>query len=193
MMDTLGESQDKALPAPRRYVWKTVALSAVLVFCGMFIGSGLTLIAIKRRADEFRARPELLSQRMVERMQSDLDLTQNQTDQIDKIFADARREAMEMRERNRAQAQAFFRDLQGKVSQVLTPSQQSEWEEWFRRARNRAMKGPHERPREENRGPGADRNDSERDGRFRYDGLTRPELDEPRLETPPAGDPPPPR
>ena len=182
MVDEAHNPLEGALPAPRRYVWKTVALSTVLVLCGMFIGSGLTLMAINRRVDEFRARPELVSERMVERMQADLELTEKQTEEIRKIFGDARRDAGQMRERNRAQAQAFFRDFQGKVSQVLTPSQQAEWEEWFRKARGRAIRDRHEDKHDRREPRGAP------DDRFRHDGTTSP----PERELHRSGDGPPP-
>ncbi len=158
MSETPDNTPESPLPVPRRSVWKTVALGTVLLLCGMFIGSGLTLIGIKRRVDEFRARPDLLSERMVDRMDAELELTDKQTEEIRKIFGEARRESAQMRERGRAQAQAFFRDFQGKVSQVLTPSQQSEWEEWFRKARGRAMRersgGPRDKDNDGKRGDG---------------------------------------
>lgn len=131
---------DPGLPPPRRSWARSVVLGTVLLLCGTVIGSGLTLVALKRRADEFRARPDLLSTRMLERMQADLDLTAKQKVEIEKIFADARKDASEARRRNQAQAQAFFREFQNKVAQVLTPSQQKEWEDWFRKARERAMR-----------------------------------------------------
>jgi hypothetical protein len=49
----------------------------------------------------------------------------------------------EVRQRHRAQGQAFFKEVHDKVAQVLTPSQQKDWDEWWKRARERAMrKGP---------------------------------------------------
>jgi hypothetical protein len=182
MPETPNDTHAAALPPPRRSWWKAATLGAVLFLSGLFIGGGLTLIALKRRADEFRARPDLLSQRMMERMQTELALTDKQAEEIDKIFEDAHKEASEMRRRSRAQAQAFFREFQAKVAQVLTPAQQEQWEEWFRKARDRAMKDRWQGgPREEN---GA-RGDGESPGRgFRQ----RPPSGHPE---PPIGPPPP--
>jgi len=158
----MSEVVDTPLNPPRRALWKTLALSGALLMSGVIIGVGLTLIGIRHRLDDFRSRPDLLSQRMVQRMSKDLQLTDKQTDEIKKIFASTREEADAMRQRNRAQAQAFFREFQNKVAQVLTPSQQKEWEVWFRQARERAF---HNRPggpqgdRDERKGerPGPDR------------------------------------
>jgi hypothetical protein len=166
-------------------------MSAVLVLCGIFIGSGLTLMALKRRVDEFRSRPDLLSQRMLDRMKTDLELTDSQSEEIRKIFTEARREAGQMRERNRAQTQAFFREFQGDVAQVLTPSQQSEWEEWFRRARSRAMKDRHEGSKDDKSDDGPDKRDDKPQRLRMDDGVSPVNPADPRPAPPNFGDEPP--
>lgn len=187
----MSDSPMDILTPPRRSWWKTVALSAALFASGVVIGVGLTLMGIRNRLDEFRSRPDLLSQRMVQRMEHDLGLTSRQTEEIRKIFDASREEADAMRQRNRAQAQAFFREFQNKVAQVLTPSQQKEWEEWFRKARDRAMQ---HRPgdRDEKRGDKPGENRGFRDGPppgDRRDGPPPPPNFESEIGPPPPGIP----
>lgn len=129
------------LPVPRRSWIKTVALGIVLLTSGMVIGSGVTVMGIRRWANEMRDRPDMFSDRILARMQNDLKLTKDQKGEIEKIFKQAREELDEVRQRHRAQGQAYFKEIHDKVAQVLTPSQQQDWDDWWRRARERAMKG----------------------------------------------------
>ena len=131
------------LPAPRRSWLKTAALGIVVLLSGMIIGSGLTVIGIRRWADEMRQRPDMFSNLILSRMERDLKLTKDQKSELGKIFKDTREELEEVRDQHRAQAQAFFRDFHDQVIRVLTPGQQKEWEKMWKRARERAFK---ERP-----------------------------------------------
>lgn len=153
------------LPVPRRSWVKTVALGTVVLLSGMVIGSGLTVIGAKLWFDQARARPELFQDRMLARMQKDLSLTNQQKAEIKKIFNDAHDDLEDYRQRHRAQTQAFFRDIHDKVAQVLTAKQQKEWDEWWRRARERATReGPGGTPR-----PGMGPGGPERERRPRMD------------------------
>ncbi len=125
---------------PRRSWMKTVALGTVVLVSGMVIGSGLTVVGIRRYADEMRRRPDMFSNRILSRMEKDLKLTKDQKSELGKIFKDAREELDEVRGQHRAQAHAFFRDFHDQVARVLTPDQQKKWEETWKRARERAFK-----------------------------------------------------
>jgi Spy/CpxP family protein refolding chaperone len=98
------------------------------------------VIGIRRWAEEMRQRPDLFSNRVLTRMESDLKLTKGQKAELSKIFKSTREELDEVRSQHRVQAQAFFKDFHDQVAQVLTPTQQKEWEEWWKRARERAFK-----------------------------------------------------
>lgn len=143
MAETPLPLTETLLPAPRRSWIKTIALGSVLLFSGMIIGSGLTVIGIRRWADEMRQRPDMFSNRILSRMEQDLKLTKDQKSEVGKIFKDAREELDEVRGQHRAQAQAFFRDFHDEIARVLTPNQQKEWETWWKRVRERTFK---ERP-----------------------------------------------
>jgi len=141
MSDTLPSQPGPAtLPAPRRSWIKTTLLGAVVLISGMIIGSGLTVIGIRRWADEMRQRPDMFSNRILARMEQDLKLTKEQKSELGKIFKATREELNEMRSQHRVQAQAFFRDFHDEVAHVLTPDQQKEWDTWWKRARERAFK-----------------------------------------------------
>jgi len=128
------------LPVPRPSRVKPVLLGAVLLISGIVIGSGLTLIGLKRRADEFRSRPDMFSNRILSKMETDLNLTKEQKSELSKIFKAAREDLDNVRRQHRAQAQGFFREFHDDVANVLTVKQQEEWEEWWKRARERAFK-----------------------------------------------------
>ena len=145
------------LPVPGRSRTKTVLLGAVLLISGMVIGSGLTLIGLQRRAGEFRSRPDMFSNRILSKMETDLELTKEQKAELGKIFKDAREDLDDVRRQHRAQGQAFFKDFHDQVANVLTVKQQEEWEEWWKRARERAWK--------ERGGPGGPSRSGDRDGK----------------------------
>ncbi len=128
-----------ALPMPRRSRMKAFMLGTVLLLSGVVIGSGLTLIGLNRRAQEFRQRPDMFSNRILSKMETDLELTKEQKSELSKIFKAAREDLDDVRRQHRVQAQAFFRDFHDQVAQVLTVKQQGQWEEWWKRARERAF------------------------------------------------------
>lgn len=175
------------LPVPGRSRTKTVLLGAVLLISGMVIGSGLTLIGLKRRADEFRQRPEMFSSRILSKMETDLKLTKEQKAELAKIFKEAREELDDVRRQHRAQGQAYFRDFHDEVARVLTVKQQAEWEEWWKRARERAWK--------DRGGSGGPPRPGDRDGRDGPDGPNRRrgpgELRAPEMRDEPPDGPPP--
>lgn len=154
---TNGGSQGH-LPVPQPSRVKPILLGTVLLISGMVIGSGLTLIGLKRRADEFRSRPDMFSMRILSKMESDLELTKEQKAELSKIFKAAREDLDDVRRQHRAQGQAFFKDFHDQVTNVLTVKQQEEWEAWWKRARERAWK-------ERGGGPGGPPRPGERDGK----------------------------
>lgn len=137
---TTSGAPQNTLPVPRSSRVKPVLLGAVLLMSGVVIGSGLTLIGLKWRADEFRSRPDMFSNRILSKMEDDLNLTKEQKAELSKIFKAAREDLDDVRRQHRAQAQSFFREFHDDVAKVLTVKQQTEWEEWWKRARERAFK-----------------------------------------------------
>lgn len=135
-----GDGGQGGLPVPQPSRIKPVLLGTVLLMSGIVIGSGLTLIGLKRRADEFRSRPEMFSNRILSKMEDDLNLTKEQKAELNKIFKQAREDLDDVRRQHRAQAQSFFREFHDDVAKVLTVKQQAQWEEWWKRARERAFK-----------------------------------------------------
>ncbi len=154
MADHATSESDQALPQTRRSWLKTAALSLALLLSGAVIGSGVTVIALRRRADEARRHPEWLSRRTLARMRDRLDLSDAQAEQIRQIFANTRRQAQMLRGEHRREARAIMDVMHEDVSAVLTPEQRAEWERWIRRARERAFRrnGPKEHRKPPRRG-----------------------------------------
>jgi hypothetical protein len=163
--EATSPAPQSTLPVPRRSWIKTIAFGVILLLSGMVIGSGLTVIGIRRWANEMRDRPDMFSERILARMQNDLKLTNQQKTEIEKIFKDAREELDEVRQRHRAQGQAYFKEIHDKVAQVLTSTQQKNWDDWWRRARERAFKDRPGGPSRSGKEPGG----SDRDHRPKAD------------------------
>lgn len=151
MADQSHPESEQPLPVTRRAWLKTAALSVALLFSGAVIGSGVTVIALRRRAEDARQHPDWLSRRTVDRMRHKLDLSDEQTEEIRRIIAESRDRARTLRREHWDEAKALMETMHEDVSAVLTPEQRAEWEEWIRRARERTFRKRDDRDRDRDR------------------------------------------
>jgi len=145
-----SSGKEPGLPQLRRGRVKTVALGVALLVSGAVIGSGLTLVVIKRGLDKARDQPSMLSQRMLSRMERHLDLTPDQSAEIREIFQENRKRVHAFRERHHERAQSFMEGLHDDVAAVLNPEQREKWDAWYAKARKRAFR---HRPPKSGEGP----------------------------------------
>lgn len=165
------------LPKPPR-AWLTLLMGGVLLISGMVIGAGGTTLLLKHRMGQPNSAPKQFSGRLLRRIERDLDLTEEQSEEVRSILELHREEMRTIRLQVGEKIDDSFEALKEEVSAVLSPEQVVIWEERNHKYRDRS---PHDRgPRGGGRGGRDDgprhrrRGDSEdmRDGRDR--GSRRP-------------------
>jgi hypothetical protein len=141
MMNTL-ESGQQSIPKSKPPVWRMVALGVVILMCGMVIGGGLTTYVLWKQVETTIMHPRLMPERIVEHMESSLDLTPEQAEQIQEIFARRHERFDRLRVEMEPLVQAEIDSIREEVARVLTPEQLEEWNRRFDRMHKRWFRGP---------------------------------------------------
>lgn len=114
----------------RRRRWTLVALFAVVFLSGMVAGGAVTMGVVTNRF-HFRSKdPHAIPQRMARHMQRKLDLTDQQTQQVQAILTRRFESLMTLHRQLRPHIEAQFRGAQEEVAQCLTPEQAQQWRRW---------------------------------------------------------------
>jgi len=111
-----------------------VLLVLVFVF-GVVCGSGVTLLAIARRARQEIAQPELRVARTAARLARRLDLTAEQQDQLSEILERQQADFASLRRQVAPEVVARLRQTDREMQAILTPQQQTEWRNILRQLR----------------------------------------------------------
>jgi hypothetical protein len=136
------EPGSQTLPKAKRPVWRMVILGVVILVCGMVIGGGLTTYVLWKRVETTIMHPRLMPERIVEHMESSLDLTPEQAEQIREIFTRRHERFDKLRVEMEPLIQAELDSIREEVSRVLTPEQLEEWTSGFDRMHRRWFRGP---------------------------------------------------
>jgi len=129
------------IPArPRRWVRVLVAL---LIFIGgMVCGGGLTIIGAVERIHHAIHHPEEVPGRITRYLTRRLDLSDDQSHQIEQIIREHQKNLQEIRRGVQPRVEAELELLRRDISRVLTPEQRDKWDDIFDDALDRWMPPP---------------------------------------------------
>ncbi|MFH1022831.1 MAG: hypothetical protein V1809_05530 [Planctomycetota bacterium] len=109
--------------APRR-IWKMLLPGAIILICGVILGSGGTLLWLRHKMHQAIRDPHRMPAELTERIRTHLDLSEEQTAKIGKILRDRHDRLM------RTHHQTFQAEIDGMRADVaaeLTPDQARRW------------------------------------------------------------------
>lgn len=123
--------QAGGLKTPRKKItYKALLYGLVILFSGMIIGSAAT-VGVFRTGLIWKVVPRPhLHERVKERLQKDLDLTDEQAERVDKILRNNRRE---MFQKLKPQFEAEMEKMRSEVEAELTREQARKWNKHFKR------------------------------------------------------------
>jgi hypothetical protein len=116
----------------RRWIW-TILLALVIFISGVLVGGGLTFKVITNGFKRSFQDPAVSAERITQRMKRRLDLTDEQTVQVRRIFLEQQKEIQSLRRQIRPQLEAQFEKTRRELAAVLTPEQARKWEKRFAR------------------------------------------------------------
>jgi hypothetical protein len=105
-------------------------MTAVFFF-GAIVGAVVTGRFLWTKHIDTLQQPRFQTPRMMQRMQQDFDLTKEQAQQIETVFADHHEKIMSIREEVRSGIEPEIESLRQQVEAILTPEQAKRWEERF--------------------------------------------------------------
>jgi hypothetical protein len=163
-------SGKKRMSHRRKQIYLQIIVGIVILFCGIVIGSGATLIHLKDRMIMRGPRPPLNS--IVEDIRARYDLTEEQTEQVEDILGKSREKMHTLLGEFRKTIEAEFQKLSMDMKEILSPEQYERWEHDFKTRRGPGPWGP---------GPGrpGQRGPGRRGPGRRGPGLRRPGFPEP--------------
>ena len=110
--------------APRWRRW----LFALLIFAGgAACGAGVTVVVIARVAHHVLMHPEEAPRRIAMRLSHRLDLSKEQTAQVEKIIRNRQGQIGEIRRDMQPRIETQLTRLESDIAAVLTPPQQQKW------------------------------------------------------------------
>jgi hypothetical protein len=116
----------------RRWVW-TILLALVIFVSGVLVGGGLTFKAITSGFKRSFQDPAVSAERITHRMKKQLDLTDEQAAQVQRIIFERQKAFQSLRKQVRPQIEAQIEKTRQELTAVLTPEQARKWEKQFRR------------------------------------------------------------
>jgi len=130
---SIPPSSKKHLPHHRRQIYLQMVVGAIILFCGIVIGSGATFLHLKDRMIMRRPRPQLPD--VVEDIQSRYNLTDEQAEKVEDIFKRSRETMRNLSEESRKKIEAEFQKVSIEMKEILTPEQYEQWENDFKSRR----------------------------------------------------------
>jgi Spy/CpxP family protein refolding chaperone len=129
MSDTEHEHIEPPIAQSRRAWVRGALLGATLLVFGAIIGSSLTVMAIKRQRDAERREGPSRTTRLVDTLTSEMDLTEDQTEQINAIVSRHDEAMHEIFRTFRGEAQSEMQAMKDDIANVLTPEQKAYWQQ----------------------------------------------------------------
>ncbi|MGQ9650784.1 MAG: hypothetical protein ACUVXJ_11795 [Phycisphaerae bacterium] len=112
---------------PRRRRWVSILLSFLLLFSGMVIGSGATLIIVQRVVQHRMRHPEQLPGRAAARLRKPLGLSDEQVTRIRSILRERLARLQALRREWQPQLEAELDGIEKDVAAALQPEQAEKW------------------------------------------------------------------
>jgi hypothetical protein len=131
------------LPIPRkRRPWRTLLLGLVILFCGILIGAGITVIALQKVVLYAIHHPEQVPNRLTERLRGKLGLSDDQAKKIKAILNERQNAFQVLRRSTRPKVEREFDRLREEVAAVLDENQARKWRKRFDAIRRQWMPPP---------------------------------------------------
>jgi hypothetical protein len=136
-------SSSLELPVPRkRRPWRSLLLGLVILFCGILIGAGITVIALQKVVLYAIHHPEQVPSRLTERLRGKLGLSDDQAKKIRGILKERQRAFQALRRATRPKVERELDRLREEVAAVLDANQARKWRSRFDRLRRHWMPPP---------------------------------------------------
>ena len=131
-------------PRARRTArWRRLLLYAVILFCGVVIGVGLTLGVLRSRVLKMIHHPEQQSERVARRIDGLLDLSPEQDVKVRAILDERMAGFRDIRQQVLPRVRTELDRLQEEVAAVLDEEQRATWNERFDHLRDTWLPKPH--------------------------------------------------
>jgi hypothetical protein len=127
----------------KRRRWPLLFLGGILLLSGIVIGAAGGFFIDKMRRDNFFQHPERMPQLIAERLKSELSLSPEQVQQVEKILTNRLKVLREIQEESRPRLDKELDLLRDDVAQTLDENQSKEWLENFSKMRHFLPPPPH--------------------------------------------------
>ena len=124
-----------ASPTKPRHRWRTWLLALVIFLGGGAVGSAVTAVAIIHGVRHAMMHPEEAPMRIAARLKRPLDLSPQQSAQIQQIIASRQQSLMQIRRQVQPQIEGELTTLETEIAAVLNPAQQTKWHTMVTRLR----------------------------------------------------------
>ena len=134
-------SDDSAsvLAPARRCRWGSFLLALVILLCGVAIGAGATVLLMIKHVQQVIHHPEIFPAHLASRLQSKLDLSDQQTAQVEGILRSRQAAIQKIRVRFQPEFKADLDGLEKDIAGVLNPEQAEEWRKWVQEKRRTGL------------------------------------------------------
>jgi hypothetical protein len=133
------ETPGEHLAPPRKCRWRSIVhssiLAVVLLLCGGGIGAGVTLLMVVRHAKFVIHHPEVFPPHAAARLRHLLDLSDDQTAQVESILRERQKAIQKIHQRCRPDFLAEIDGIENDIAAVLKPDQAKEWRAWMEEKR----------------------------------------------------------
>jgi len=120
------------LPVPRnRRPWRSLLLGLVILFCGILIGAGITVIALQKVVLYAIHHPEQVPNRITERLRNKLSLSNEQAKKVKAILTERQKAFLALRRATRPKVERELDRLREEVAAVLDENQARKWRKRF--------------------------------------------------------------
>ena len=186
----MSQSELKPEQLPTASALKPVLMSALILFSGIIIGAGLTLIVTGDSGTQksLPPGPEYMSRRMVERIVRELKLSPEQHEQLKPIIQKRMKAMDDIRNQARPQINNELKLMNEEIIAILDEGQKQIWEDKIKKMQEHFTRMRQRRSPGDGRRGGRDPNSQPRRGERHRDGRLhdRPPEDQlPPVESPP--------
>ena len=115
--------------------WRSFLLGLLILICGMAIGTGGTVVVMKRIILNAIQHPEKVPERITDRMRGKLDLTDDQAAKVKEILTERQKKIRTLLRQIQPEVDKEFEDAREDVAAILKPDQAKKWRERFDRLR----------------------------------------------------------
>jgi hypothetical protein len=115
--------------------WRPLLLGVLILVCGIAIGSGGTVVVMKRMILRAIQHPERIPQRITDRMRGKLNLTEDQATKVKAILTEHQKKIQALLRQIQPGVNEEFVKAKEDVAATLNPDQAKKWRERFDRLR----------------------------------------------------------